>query len=294
MPWITDEGKFHDNITLIDANMLGTPKDTCIYLIEGNERTALIDAAGPQEAENCMKKLEQRGITPDILILTHAHWDHAAGTPVFQEKYPNMEAMVGKHGIEALKYPKKFNEPFSEFPFLPDLVKIEGLIPLSDGDKIDLGGIEIVIIETPGHTNCCISIFEPINKVLFIGDSLGNIWTLDLIMPLIMPPEFSEEKYLKTIDKIKNLDYNSLALAHYGILTDSIANKFPDLVKAAYFEWKDFFITAWNKNHNEDFLINKFVEKMNEMGIYNQPENKFTLELFGAWTLEGLRAGNLI
>ncbi len=294
MPWINDEGKFHDNITLIDANMLGTPKDTCIYLIEGTERNALIDAAGPQEAEICTKKFEEMGITPDILILTHSHWDHAAGTPVFQEKYPNMEVMVGKHGIEALKNPKEFNEPFNEFPFLPDLESIERLTPLNDGDKIDLGGLDLMIIETPGHTNCCISIFEPNNKVLFIGDSLGNIWTLDLIMPLIMPPEFSEEKYLATIDKVKNLDYNSLALAHYGILTDSVARKFPDLVKAAYFEWKDFFITTRNKNQNKDFIINQFVKTMNERGIYNQPDNKFTLELFGAWMLEGLRSGDLI
>ncbi|MFX0019040.1 MAG: MBL fold metallo-hydrolase [Promethearchaeota archaeon] len=294
MPWINDAGKFNKNITLIDANMLGTPKDTCIYLIEGTERTALIDAAGPQEAENFTKKLEKMDITPDILILTHAHWDHAAGTPVFQEKYTNIKVMIEKHGIEALKNPKEFNEPFSEFPFLPELEKIDGLTPISDGDKIDLGGLELVIIETPGHTNCCISIFESNHKVLFIGDSLGNIWTLNLIMPLIMPPEFSEEKYLKTINRIKNLDYNSLALAHYGVLTESIARKFPDLVKSAYSDWKDFFITTWNKNQNEDFIIKKFVKRMNERGIYNQAESKFTLELFGAWMLDGLRSGNLI
>ncbi|MFX1235648.1 MAG: MBL fold metallo-hydrolase, partial [Promethearchaeota archaeon] len=260
MPWINDEGKFNENITLIDTNMLGMPKDTGIYLIEGTKRTALIDAAAPQEAKHCIKKLENMSITPDLLILTHSHWDHAAGTPVFRERYPNMEIMVGKNGIQSLKDPKKFNEPFIEFPFLPDLEKIEGLTPLKDGDKIDLGELELLILETPGHTNCGISIFEPNHKVLFIGDSLGNLWTLKHIMPLIMPPEFSEEKYLTTIEKVKNLDYDSIALAHYGILTESNAHNFPNLVKSAYFEWKDFFIAMWDKNPNDDFVISQFVK----------------------------------
>ncbi|MFX0048974.1 MAG: MBL fold metallo-hydrolase [Candidatus Hermodarchaeota archaeon] len=294
IPWIIKEGKFNENITLIDTNMLGMPNDTGIYLIEGTERTALIDSACPQEAENCTKKLAKMGITPDILILTHSHWDHAAGTPVFQEKFPNIDVMVGKSGIEALKNPAKFNDSFNEFPFLPDLGKIEGLIPLVQGEILDLGGLKLEVLETPGHTNCCISIFEPKHKVLFIGDSLGNIWTLNLIMPLIMPPEFSEEKYLRTIDKVKNQDYNSLALAHYGILTSSIAKRFPDLVKSSYLEWKSFFVATWNKNPNETFVINKFVERLNNMGVYNQPNNKFTLEFFGSWMLEGLKSGKLI
>lgn len=294
IPWINNEGKVKENITLIDTNMLGMPKDTGIYLIEGTERTALIDAAGPHEAKNCIKKLENMYIIPDILILTHSHWDHAAGTPVFREKYPNLDVMVGKTGIEALRDPLKFNEPFNEFPFLPDLEKIEGLKPLKDGDKIDLGGLELEILETPGHTNCGISIFEPKHKMLFIGDSLCVIWTFKHIMPSVMPPEFSEEKYFTTIDKIKSIDYNSLALAHYGVLTNSDALKLLDRVKSAYIEWKDFFITMWEKSHDTNFVINKFVERMNEKGIYNQPENKFTLEFFGAWMLAGLRSGNII
>ncbi|MFX1479875.1 MAG: MBL fold metallo-hydrolase, partial [Promethearchaeota archaeon] len=263
-------------------------------LIEGKEKSALIDAAAPQEAKECIKKLENMGIIPDILILTHSHWDHAAGTSIFQEKYPKLEVMVGKTGIEALRDPVKFNEPFNDFPFLPELEKVEGLTTLIDGDKIDLGGLELMILETPGHTNCGISVFDPNHKMLFIGDSLCVIWTFKHIMPSVMPPEFSEEKYLTTIDKIKNVKYNLLALAHYGVFTDSDALNLPDRVKSAYFEWKIFFKTIWEKYHDNDFVIKKFVDRMNEKGIYDQPENKFTLEFFGAWMLAGLRSGNLI
>lgn len=295
MPWIIDEGKFNVNISLIDSNIFGESKSTCIYLIKGTKKTALIDATEPQGAEILIKKFQAMNILPDILILTHSHWDHAAGTPIFQEKYPDIEVMVGKSGIGALKNPKKYNELYiKDLPFLTEwLEPIKGLTPLKEGDTIDLGDLELSIIETPGHSNCSISIFEPNQKVLFVGDSLGNLWTTKLIMPLIMAPEFSEENFLNTIDKVKTINYSVLAFPHFGFLTNSLAKNHPDKLKSSYVNWRDFFITKWNNNPSKSYVVKKFIEKLNYMGLYDKG-TVITFEMFGGWMIEGLKSGNLI
>jgi glyoxylase-like metal-dependent hydrolase (beta-lactamase superfamily II) len=293
MSWNVDEGIYFENISLIDSNLLGTQKLMCFYIIKGEKETAMIDSPGPLEVESFSKKFSTMGIKPDVLILTHSHWDHAAGTYMVQERYPDIEVMVGTTGLNSLKLNSKFNDNFNNFKDLPPLEPIEDLIPLNDGDIIDLGGPELLIIETPGHTNCSISIFEQEHKVLFIGDALGNILTLDFIMPTIMPPEFSEVKLFLTIDKIKTIDYSALAFPHYGILTGEIAENFPNKAKSSYLKWCDFLIATWKEKKSKEFSSKKFAEKLYSLG-FNDAKNIFPFEMFGGWMIDGLKAGDIL
>lgn len=293
MSWFQEEGKFSENISLIDSQLLGSPQGMCCYLIQGGKKTALIDVSGPQEAERIISKLKSEKISPDIVILTHSHWDHASGVPLFQKAYPDIEIMVGETGIKALKNNKKFNEPFTNFEMLPNLESIEGLTSVKDGDVIDLGGLNLSIMETPGHSDCSISIYEPDQKILFTGDALGNLWTLDFIMPPAMPPEFSEERFFKTLDKVKEINYSSLGFMHFGILTGMYAKKFPDKAKAAYIDWRDFFISVWKENPDEKYVAGKFKERLNNFG-YDDNKQFIKFEIYGAWMLKGLKSSNII
>ncbi|MFW9938268.1 MAG: MBL fold metallo-hydrolase [Candidatus Thorarchaeota archaeon] len=293
MSWIVKEGKYFQKINLFDSNLLGIQNQMCFYIIRGNKKVVMIDAPGPLEAETFSEKFNTIGIKPDILILTHSHWDHAAGTAIFQEKFPDIEVMVGKTGVNSLKNNAIFNNNFKNLKDIPDLKSIKDLIPLDDGDTIDLGGTELSIIETPGHTDCSISIFEPKQKILFIGDALGNIWKLDFIIPTIMPPQFSEKKFLASIEKIKNLEYSALAFAHYGIITDSLAEQIPDKAKSSYYNWRNFLVETWNKKNNKEYCAKKFAKKLYSMG-FDDTESKISFDMFGGWMIEGLKSGNLI
>ena len=43
---------------------------------------------------------------------------------------------------------------------------------LKDGDLVDLGGLVLEVIHTPGHTQGCVCFYEPISKSLFSGDTV--------------------------------------------------------------------------------------------------------------------------
>lgn len=293
MPWVQEEGKFSESISILDSYLFGLPYGMYCYLIQGSEKTALIDSASSQEAVRIIEKLKRENIKPDIIILTHAHWDHALGVPIFQKEYPNIEIMVGETGVRALKNNKNFNSPFANFEMLPDLELIEGLTSVKEGEQVDLGGINLSIIETPGHSNCSITIFEPSQKILFVGDAMGNIWTLDFVMPPIMPPEFSEEKFFTTLDKIREVNYESLAFSHHGILTRTHAKLFPDKALSSYIDWRDFFIAMWNEKPNQEYITEKFKERLNKLGFQ---DNKLIIkfDIYGSWISKGLKSGKII
>jgi len=291
MPWIGKEGKFNDNTYLFDSFQCDAELSMAYYILEGTKKRALIDTSGPIEAERFVKRIKKLDLIPDILILTHSHWDHAGGTTVFQKEFPNIEVFAAKPAIESLKNNSKYNESFSEI--ITDLEPVNNITPVKEGDIIDLGGMELLIYETPGHTNCSISILDQKNMILYIGDALGNLWEHFVAFPPIMPPEFSQEKLLSTFEKVKKIDYSVIGCAHFGLLTEEVAKIFPNHTKLCYIFWRDFFISSFEKNNTTENVVDNFIDKLHELNIYD-PGGKITFKILGGWVIKGLKSAGLI
>ncbi|NVM45070.1 MAG: MBL fold metallo-hydrolase [Candidatus Lokiarchaeota archaeon] len=290
MPWILNEGKFNNNTYLFDSFLCDAEYSMSYYVLQGTKKRALIDTSGPIEAERFAKRLKNLNLIPDILILTHSHWDHAGGTTVFQKRFPNIEVFAAKPAIESLKNNSKYNEGFSEV--ITDLEPVENITPVKERDTIDLGGMELLIYETPGHTNCSISILDQKNMILYLGDALGNLWE-KFISPPIMPPEFSQEKLLSTFNKVKNIDYSVIAFSHYGLLTEDSAKILPTYAKFCYIFWRDYFISLLEKNHRTEDVVNSFIDRLHELDSF-YPEGKITYKMLVEWIIKGLKSAGLI
>jgi len=144
-----------------------------------------------------------------------------------------------------------------------------------------------------GHTNCSISILDQKNMILYIGDALGYLWEHFIVLPPIMPPEFSQEKLLSTFNKVKKIDYSVIACAHYGLLTEDRAKILPNYAKLCYIFWRDFFISLLEKNHITENVVNSFIDKLHELNIFD-PEGKITHKMIGSWIIKGLKSAGLI
>lgn len=290
MPWIVNEGKFNSDTYLFDSFQCDAEYSMGYYILQGTKKRALIDTSGPIEAEKFAKRIKNLDLIPDILILTHSHWDHAGGTIVFQKEFPNIEVFAAKPAIESLKNNSKYNESFSDV--ITDLEPVENITPVKEGDIIDLGGMELLIYETPGHTNCSISVLDQKNMILYIGDALGYLWE-KFIFPPIMPPEFSQEKLLSTFNKVKKIDYSVIACAHYGLLTEDAAEILPTYAKFCYIFWRDFFISLLEKNHITEDVVNSFIVRLHELDSF-YPEGKITYKMLVKWIVKGLKSAGLI
>ena len=123
-----------------------------VYLLEGDDRALLIDAGAwmPHLAETVAKLTDK----PVMVALTHGHGDHVGGVISFPEVWisPADTSMIGQG---ARHYGIKMNL-------------------LSDGEIIDLGGRQIEVLATPGHTSGSITFFDKERGYGFSGDAFGS------------------------------------------------------------------------------------------------------------------------
>jgi glyoxylase-like metal-dependent hydrolase (beta-lactamase superfamily II) len=86
---------------------------------------------------------------------------------------------------------------------------------VKDGDKLKLGGRELLIIHTPGHAAHHIAIFDTKTRGLFCGESLGLIYGPGYPpLPAVAPPSFDLELYLKDMKRLKALKPKLLFYSH--------------------------------------------------------------------------------
>ena len=118
------------------------------FLLKGAEKALLIDTGMTvRHARNIAAALT--GL-PVLLMNTHADADHTGGNGQFESFYmhPADEAQYRRDG------------------------KGGRLIPLQDGEEIDLGGRKLKIIHLPGHTPGSVAVLDVSRRVLISGDPI--------------------------------------------------------------------------------------------------------------------------
>lgn len=94
--------------------------------------------------------------------------------------------------------------------------------PVFDGDCIDIGNMEIRILETPGHSPCSISAYVPELKALFPSDACG-------IPQKDGPATYGTSNFTKfeeSLRKLKYLEIDYMCSDHGGYVTGIEAQDF--------------------------------------------------------------------
>ncbi len=154
---------------------IGEIEVNCYFVI--NQETKELIVIDPGDAvPSLQEQIEQMGLKPVAVLLTHAHYDHAHGVKSFKEIYP-----VPVYVHEAEK--KTLTDPLLNASYNFGYMEgYEADVFLTDDEEIDLAGIHIKVIFTPGHTpgGCCY--YLPDYNTLFCGDTLfkGSVGRTDL------------------------------------------------------------------------------------------------------------------
>lgn len=153
------------------------PTGVYAYLVEGNERVALLDAGcGIGLLKPFVETLTDK---PIIVLLTHGHVDHAVGAHEFDTVYLNqLDVPLAKlsDSIEIRKNYAANGMPVSKYEdgeFIT--VNIEKQYEqLNDKDVFDLGGIHIVAYACPGHTMGSMVFLIEEERSLLVGDTANG------------------------------------------------------------------------------------------------------------------------
>ena len=152
-----------------------------VYLIAG--QTPVIFDSGlddPDVVASDLKYIQNLGIRPVYLILSHHHVDHAGGAALIKK---GCGAKIVAHRLEAAR----LSHPV-------DLV-------VNDDYCLSLNGLELELIHTPGHSAGHLCAYLPQQKALFSGDHILGLGTT-----AIVPPKGDMAQYIASLQRL--LDYN--------------------------------------------------------------------------------------
>ena len=147
---------FHDKDDLVSNIYLIEKENECIIVDPGCAKPSLLDY------------LKNNNLTLKAILLTHGHFDHIRGVEKLHEIY-QCPVYIGFNDEFFLQDP---HLNCSRYASNQDLVINVKVTTVSEGEKLNLLGEEIEVIETPYHTDGSVTYYLLDSKCIFTGDSL--------------------------------------------------------------------------------------------------------------------------
>lgn len=122
-----------------------------VWIVGDDAEVLVIDPA--HDADAVLKLVGGRRIA--AVLLTHGHWDHVRAAPRFAE-------LTGVAPRLAPADDFLWRQVNQAAPYLP----------LTDGQRLTVGGQSVVALHTPGHTPGSTSFWVESLNVVFTGDTL--------------------------------------------------------------------------------------------------------------------------
>ena len=235
----------------IDSMMFGEPEMMAAHLLPG-PKPALIDPGPANTAEGLVARLRALGVTElDSIVLTHIHFDHAAGASKLAEHFPGAKVYIHSRVADHLVDPSRlidgvrsvWGEKTDELFGTPGAIDRQRVVRLEDGDRIDLGDRELQAIATPGHTRAHLAYLDSASGAVFCGDAIGiQLPTSPVIRPSTPPSDFSYVDALESIRRLDALGAKSVHLPHFGQTSTSPDRAFAD-AEEALSRWHERFLS---------------------------------------------------
>jgi glyoxylase-like metal-dependent hydrolase (beta-lactamase superfamily II) len=181
--------------------MLTDPFDCNVYLLDGGDELALVDAGAGRDTDSVLRAVEDCGYDPARIrhvLLTHGHADHAGGCAGLRQR-------LGA-AVWASEETARFVRDGDEQAISLDVARAAGGYPadyrfaacpvnqiVEDGTPFTIGALVITPLATPGHANghTAYLVNDGERRCLFAGDLLmcgGRVllqYTHDCSLPLL-------------------------------------------------------------------------------------------------------------
>ena len=169
--------------------------NTWVLLEPGSTQAVVVDP-GPlveQHLRAVLDRVEALGARVSLTVLTHLHHDHAEAAPRFAELTGSPVRAVGR-----------------------------GHDDVGDGEVLRVGGLEVRVVATPGHTSDSISFALPADHALLTGDTvLGRGTTV------VAHPDGELAAYLDSLERISRLtgdgEVTAILRGHGPVVPDAAA-----------------------------------------------------------------------
>jgi glyoxylase-like metal-dependent hydrolase (beta-lactamase superfamily II) len=214
------------------------PRFMCQYVLVGDNRVVLVDtglASTPDDV--IVPYLEDAGLEPNLVLISHADLDHCGGNLRLRKRYPHAlfacheldrrwiesnEAMLRENYMwhEAHGFPAPDREGQAEM-----LASLGGDAPIDVGlrgdETICLGTDRLVdVLHLPGHTHGHLGLWDRRTRAAIIIDAVLYDGIYDRAGNKLIPPRYYDLRVTReTIARVLSLEPALLLTAHYAPLS---------------------------------------------------------------------------
>ena len=221
-----------DNLWMLGTNLYP------LYLLKGRQGGTIVEGGTGAMGPVLREQLAQLGIAADSIrqvIVTHAHPDHVMAVPLFREMFPSVTVIASATAAKTLQAEKAVaffckmddaltgaliqsgvvGEQHRRPPLAANQIAVDRVV--KEGDRIEVDeGVALEVLETPGHSDCSLSFYDPARRVLIISDATGyyvpqyDTW---------WPNYFTDYgAYVRSIERLAALDAEVLCLSHNAVI----------------------------------------------------------------------------
>ncbi|MFS0656457.1 MBL fold metallo-hydrolase [Bacillus sp. 179-C3.3 HS] len=209
-------------VSLTDRPILG--------MVVGSNKTLMIDAGNSVDHAKYFVQETLQNATPDMVVLTHWHWDHIFGLPALSESLSIASAKT-KHEMEKL-IPFSWSDEAidervqegTEIEFCAKAIKeeykdhreIKVVLPDVTYDKrleIDLGGVTCLVQYVGGdHSSDSAIVYMKEDKILFLGDCIyPNMYA--------EKENYTIKETLRLLEELESFDADTYIPSHQKPIT---------------------------------------------------------------------------
>ncbi|MFP7343628.1 MBL fold metallo-hydrolase [Bacillus safensis] len=206
-------------VSLTDRPILG--------MVAGTNKTLMIDAGNSEDHANyfIQKTLEHENASPDMVVLTHWHWDHIFGLPALPDTVSIASAKTRKEMEKLVPFSwsdeaidERVREG-TEIEFCAKAIKeeyqghrdIQVVLPdvtFARRIEIDLGGVTCIVQQVGGdHAADSVIVYVKEEKILFLGDCIYPKMYAEKV-------HYTVKEILRLLDELEAFDADTYIPSH--------------------------------------------------------------------------------
>ena len=211
-------------------------QDGNTYVLERPEGLILFDSGCGDTMDQIIANMAYWGLSPDDIrycILTHPHFDHAAGGYLLKQYGVKFIAHTNTAEAVALG-----DERCCGYLYHKVFTPFEVEQTVEDGDTINVLGLSIDVMHLPGHSMGCTAYFfnHEGRRICISGDVIGSLlaghfgWSGSF--------DFDRQIYLQSLIRFARVDTDLMLPGHGMIYFHKPRRRVEEAMNIALMEWR--------------------------------------------------------